>query len=207
MKKAKELLDLPIFSISGAKQVGIIKDLVIDPNDFSVEFFIVGQDDWQESVMALHYEKVFGFGEFAIIVEEDQPLIELNNIPFFYQKVNLKGSQVITTGGEFSGIILDFYFNEENGRLESLLLNSFNRELFLPIENVISLGKDLVIINDSLSDIIPSIEGEEQEDAPSSQGNEGNRNRKKEALRIMLGELIKNELSVENPISKKLEED
>ncbi|WP_078432295.1 PRC-barrel domain-containing protein [Metabacillus halosaccharovorans] len=206
MKKAKELLNLPIINITEGSQVGFVKDLVIDPSELSVEFFIVGQGDWQVGVNALRYENVIGVGEFAVIVEGDQPLLDLRDIPLLYKKGNLNGAQVVTTGGDFAGSIVDYYFNEENGQLETLLINSSNQELFFPIENVISLGREFIMVNGSISDMIPRMEGNEQQGA-ALQRREGQQNIKKEALKVMLSELMKKDLSKEINNPQKTEEE
>ncbi len=204
MKKAKELLDLPIIHVTEGDQIGTIRDLIIDPNDLSIEFFIVGQEDWQVTMKALHYENVIGVGDYAVIVEGEQPFTELRDIPLLYKKGNLNGSQVVTAGGEFVGRIGDYYFNEENGQIESLLINSSNQELFLPIENVITLGKEFIIINGSISEIITSMESNEQQGVTLKR-KEGSHNIKKEALRVMLSEIMKKDLP--NPLIQKTEEE
>ncbi|MCV9888903.1 PRC-barrel domain-containing protein [Metabacillus halosaccharovorans] len=206
MKKAKELLNLPIINMTEGSQVGFVKDLVIDPSELSVEFFIVGQGDWQVGVNALRYENVIGVGEFAVIVEGDQPLLDLRDIPLLYKKGNLNGAQVVTTGGDFAGSIVDYYFNEENGQLESLLINSSNQELFFPIENVISLGREFIMVNGSISDMIPRMEANDQQGA-ALQRREGQQNIKKEALKVMLSELMKKDLSKEINNPQKTEEE
>ncbi|MBO1512442.1 PRC-barrel domain-containing protein [Metabacillus bambusae] len=157
MKKSNELLDLPIISISGVKQIGKIKGLIINPDNFSVDFLTVEQEDWQVGVKAVPFKKIVGVGETAVMVEQDNSVIDLDEIPIVNQLLNKKihiiGSLVLTRKGFLSGQVSDFYFNEENGQLESLLILSGNNETFLPIENVISLGKEHVIINDSLQEI------------------------------------------------------
>jgi uncharacterized protein YrrD len=170
MKKSKELLDLPIISISEGHQIGKVKGLIINPNKFSVDFLTVEQEDWQVSVKAVPYKKIVGIGEFAVMVEQDNSVIDLNDIPFLNELLNknihLNGSPVLTRKGELSGEISEFFFSKENGQLENLLIHSDNKELFFPIESVISLGEEYVIINDSLIEINDQIsqleEGERQ---------------------------------------------
>ncbi|PGT87733.1 MULTISPECIES: PRC-barrel domain-containing protein [Bacillaceae] len=189
MKKAKELLHLPVISISEGKQLGMIKDLIINPEDKSVNYLIIGQDDWQVSLNALTYDNVVGVGDSAVMIEKKNSIIGLDDIPFLNKMVPLIGSQVITRGGEHSGVISDYYFNEENGHLESLLIHSANNKFFLPIENVLYLGKERVITNETSSEMVPILETEEQ-----FGGKAVKKSNKKEALKDMLNELILNEL-------------
>jgi uncharacterized protein YrrD len=154
MKKSKEIYDLPVISISDVNQIGKIKGLIINPENFSVDFLTVEQNDWQVSVKAIPYPKIVGIGESAVMIEQNNSVIDLNEIPFINQLLNkqihLIGSKVLTRKGDLSGEISDYFFNEDNGQLESLLIHSGTNELFLPIENVISFGKERVIVNDAL---------------------------------------------------------
>ncbi|XQY93099.1 PRC-barrel domain-containing protein [Metabacillus sp. HB246100] len=189
MKKAKELLHLPVICIANGKQLGIIKDLLINPDESLVHYLIIGQDDWQVQFQALSYDEVTGVGEFAVMVENQASILGLDDIPYLNKMVSLIGSQVITTGGEHSGTISDYFFNLEDGKLESLLIQSANNKLLLPIENVLFLGKERVITNNSLAQIETELEVEEQVEEIT-----GNKNPKKEALKNLLNDLIQNEL-------------
>lgn len=82
MKKAKELLHLPIISISEGKQLGMIKDLIINPDEKSVNYLIIGQDDWQVSLDALSYDNVVGVGDSAVMIEQKNSILGLEEIPF-----------------------------------------------------------------------------------------------------------------------------
>jgi uncharacterized protein YrrD len=199
MKKSNELLDLPIISISGVKQIGKIKGLIINPDNFSVDFLTVEQEDWQVGVKAVPFKRIVGIGETAVMVEQDNTVIDLDEIPIVNQLLNKKihiiGSQVLTRRGFLSGEVTDYYFNEGNGQLESLLILSDKKETFLPIENVISLGKDHVIINDSLQEINNQISEQNanlQQAAPIQTGSiSQNNSDRKAALKAKLIELLK----------------
>lgn len=199
MKKSNELLDLPIISISEVKKIGKIKGLIINPDNFSVDFLTVEQEDWQVGVKAVPFKKIVGIGETAVMVEHDNSVIDLDEIPIVNQLLNKKihiiGSQVLTRKGFLSGEVSDYYFNEGNGQLESLLILSGNKETFFPIENVISLGKEHVIINDSLQEINNQISEQRmnlQQATPIQTGAVSQNNiDRKAALKAKLIELLK----------------
>jgi uncharacterized protein YrrD len=205
MKKSKEIYDLPVISISDVNQIGKVKGLIINPENFSVDFLTVEQDDWQVSVKAIPYPKIVGIGESAVMVEKTNSVIDLNELPFINQLLNkqihLIGSKVLTRKGDLSGEISDYFFNDDNGQLESLLILSGSNELFLPIENVISFGKDRVIINDSL--LSSNIQHSKQTNAelrvnPLKVGGEAKTQAEKKAeIKAKLIELLK-----VNPVSK-----
>ncbi|OAS89538.1 MULTISPECIES: PRC-barrel domain-containing protein [Metabacillus] len=199
MKKSNELLDLPIISISGVKKIGKIKGLIINPDNFSVDFLTVEQEDWQVGVKAVPFKKIVGIGETAVMVEHDNSVIDLDEIPIVNQLLNKKihiiGSQVLTRKGFLSGEVSDYYFNEGTGQLENLLILSGNKETYFPIENVISLGKEHVIINDSLQEINNQISEQMmnlQQATPIQTGAVSQNNTdRKAALKAKLIELLK----------------
>jgi uncharacterized protein YrrD len=193
MKKSKEILELPIISIYDGEQLGRVKGLIINPEKFSVDFFTVEQENWQVSVRAIPFKKIIGIGESAMMVEQSNSVIDLNEIPFINQLINkqvhLIGSQVLTRKGDLLGEISDYFFSDETGQLDTLLINSENKELFFPIENVLSFGKERVIINDSLQEISEQIiKTSAKHESPTD---------KKAALTAKLIELLK-----ANPLSK-----
>lgn len=193
MKNRKQVLELPIISISDGEQLGKVKGLIINPEKFSVDFFTVEEENWQVSVRAIPFKKIIGIGESAMMVEQSDSVIDLNEIPFINQLINkqvhLIGSQVLTRKGDLLGEISDYFFNDENGQLDTLLINSENQELFFPIENVLSFGKERIIINDSLQEISEQI-------TKMSTEHEGPTD-KKTVLKAKLIELLK-----ANPLSK-----
>ena len=193
MKNRKQVLELPIISISDGEQLGKVKGLIINPEKFSVDFFTVEEENWQVSVRAIPFRKIIGIGESAMMVEQSDSVIDLNEIPFINQLINkqvhLIGSQVLTRKGDLLGKISDYFFNDETGQLDTLLINSENQELFFPIENVLSFGKQRVIINDSLQEI--------QEQITKMSAETENPTDKKAALKSKLIELLK-----ANPLSK-----
>lgn len=193
MKKSKEVLELPIISIYDGEQLGKVKGLIINPEKFSVDFFTVEQDNWQVSVKAIPFKKIIGIGESAMMVEQSNSVIDLNEIPFINQLINkqvhLIGSFVLTRKGDLLGKISDYFFSDETGQLDTLLINSEDKELFFPIENVLSFGKERVIINDSLQEISEQITKMSTEHESSTD--------KKAALKAKLIELLK-----ANPLSK-----
>ncbi|WP_328589533.1 PRC-barrel domain-containing protein [Priestia abyssalis] len=152
MKKSIEVIKLPIISIAAGDQLGQVNSLVINPEKFSVDFLTIQQEDWQVSVKAIPFKKVIGVGEYAVTVENESAVIDLNEIPIANQLLNKKvgiiGSKVMTRKGELLGEILEYYLNDDNGELMGLSIKSGQKDVILPIGSVITLGKEMVIVNE-----------------------------------------------------------
>ncbi|MBM7701351.1 PRC-barrel domain-containing protein [Metabacillus iocasae] len=152
MKKSTEIINLPIISITEGVEIGQVKSIIINPDKFSVDFLTTQQEDWQIGVKAIPFKKVIGVGEYAVTVENDSAIMDLSEIPIanelFNKKISLIGSRVMTRKGELLGEISEYHVNDDNGDLVGLSLKIKGEEVILPITEVITLGKQMVIVSE-----------------------------------------------------------
>ncbi|TMU85711.1 photosystem reaction center subunit H [Bacillus sp. BHET2] len=156
MKKSAEMKTLPIISISDGSEIGRVKSLVINPEKGSVDFLTIEHEDWQVSVKAIPFKKVVGIGEYAVTVENENAVIDLNEIPIANQLVNKKikinDTRVMTRKGQMIGNIQEFYVDDETGAIVSLELNAQDSVYFLGTEYVLTFGKDIIIVNEDAAE-------------------------------------------------------
>ncbi|MDF2945532.1 MAG: hypothetical protein K0S51_211 [Bacillales bacterium] len=155
MKKSNEIIGLPIIGILDGQEIGKVRSLVINPDKQSVDFLTIEHEDWQTSVKAIPFKKVVGIGEYALTVESESVIIDLNEIPIANQLVNKKiriiNSKVMTRKGQLLGDIKEYFIDEESGNILGVYMNMNGKELTLKSENVITFGKDIVIVNEEAS--------------------------------------------------------
>ncbi|WP_458412337.1 PRC-barrel domain-containing protein [Schinkia sp. CFF1] len=155
MKKSNQILGLPIISILDGSEIGAVKSLVVNPDKGSIDFIIIEKEDWQVSVKAIPFKKVVGIGEYAVTVDSDNAVIDLNEIPIANQLVNKKikinGSKVMTRKGELLGEIIEYYLDEDNGQILGASLNVSNREVIIASSSVITYGREIIIIKENAS--------------------------------------------------------
>ncbi|GMB07459.1 PRC-barrel domain-containing protein [Thermolongibacillus altinsuensis] len=152
MKSSTQIIGLPIISIQNGSQVGKVNSLVINPEKGSVDFLVVEQEDWQISVKAIPFRKIVGIGEFAVTIEEESAIIDLNVIPIANELVNkkiaIKNAKVMTRKGELLGEAIEFFIDEETGMILGLQLHVGDRETILPAKQVLTYGKDIIIVRE-----------------------------------------------------------
>jgi uncharacterized protein YrrD len=152
MKKSIEISGLPIISISDGNQIGIVKSLVINPDKGSVDFLTIEHEDFQVSVKAIPFKKVVGIGEYAVTVESENAVIDLNEIPIANQLVNKKikitNTRVMTRKGELLGEVQEYYVNQDTGQILGMELKLSSREAVLSSEIVVTFGKDIIIVKE-----------------------------------------------------------
>lgn len=152
MRTSAQMLGLPIISISEGLEIGTVKSLVINPEKGSVDFLTIEHEDWQVSVKAIPFKKVIGIGEYALTVDSEGAVIDLNEIPIANQLVNKKikitDARVMTRKGELLGSVLEFFTDEENGHVIGMLIKIKDKEVILPSETVLTFGKDILIVTE-----------------------------------------------------------
>lgn len=155
MKKSTEILGLPIISITEGMEIGKVKSLVINPEKGSLDFITIEHEDWQVSVRAIPFKKVIGIGEYALTIETENSVIDLNEIPIANQLVNKKikitDAKVMTRKGELLGSVREYFTDEENGQVIGMQVKVGDHEVILPSETVLTYGKDILIVTEDAS--------------------------------------------------------
>ncbi len=155
MKNSNQILGLPIISIADGGEVGNVKSLVINPDKGSVDFLTIEHEDWQVSVKAIPFKKVIGIGEYAVTVENESAIIDLNEIPIANQLVNKKikilNTKMMTRKGELIGEVNEYFLDDNTGDIMGMLLTTKEKQVALSSEAVITFGKDIIIVSEDAS--------------------------------------------------------
>lgn len=155
MKKSTEISGLPIISISDGNQVGTVKSLVINPDKGSVDFLTIEHEDFQVSVKAIPFKKVVGIGEYAVTVDSESAVIDLNEIPIANQLVNKKiritNTKVMTRKGELIGEAVEYFVDQDTGHILGMQLKLSEKEVALSSDQVVTYGKDIIIVQEDVS--------------------------------------------------------
>lgn len=173
MKNSLEIISQPIISISEGNQIGNVKSIVINPEKGSVDFLTIEHEDWQVSVKAIPFKKVIGIGEYAITVENDNAVIDLNEIPIantlVNKKIKITNTKVMTRKGQLLGEVSEYYIDEENGNIIAMQLGVGGKDIILKAEAVLTFGKDILVVVENASDYyIENIEDLEESAAEES---------------------------------------
>lgn len=156
MKKSTEITGLPIISIQEGQEIGTVKTLVINPEKGSIDFLTIEHEDWQVSVKAIPFKKIIGIGEYAVTVESDRAVIDLNEIPIANQLVNKKiritQTKVMTRKGQLLGETAEFYTDEDTGNILGVEIQLSDAAAVLTAEEILTYGKDILIVKEDASE-------------------------------------------------------
>ena len=108
------------------------------------------------SVKAIPFSKVIGIGEFAVTIDSDNVIIDLNEIPIANQLVNkrikITDTRVITRKGQLLGEAKEYFLDEDNGVIIGLQLLVNDQPVFIKSENVLTFGKDILVVNEETAE-------------------------------------------------------
>lgn len=152
MKQTKEVLGKPIISISAGKEIGKVKNFVINPEQRSIEFIVVQNDQWDFGIKAVPFKLVEGLGDYAVTIDSENAVIDLSDIPIanelLSKNIQIKGTRIISRKGHHLGQIVEYYFDPESGKILGCILDKPEAPLVLPEAAVITFGKEITVISD-----------------------------------------------------------
>jgi uncharacterized protein YrrD len=156
LRKAKELIGLPVLSVDSGKQAGLVKDLLMD-EAWNLHGIVLEAKIWFSSIRYINWEDIIACGEDAVTIpsedaihtlEDDIHLIALSN-----GKLRVKGLPVITVGGDQLGMVEDVYFEPNMGRQiigyelsEGFISDLKDGRKWLPMPDKAVRGEDAIIV-------------------------------------------------------------
>jgi len=150
MKPTKEIIGLRIISILEGTQVGVVKEIVINPKAKTLDFVVVDQPTDIFGAKVIPFADILGLGEFAItiphpgVIQNVAQNIDAQNL--LKQDTRVLGTKVLTKKGQLIGTVTEILINEETGKIAACLFESQGEMHQVDVEQVITLGKELVIV-------------------------------------------------------------
>ncbi len=157
MKKSRQIVNAPVISIQEGRQVGIVRELIVNPERKAVEFLLVEKEEMKKEgeIMAISFRETVGVGEYAVTVESQNAILDLSKMNvagrLLENRVALIDAKVITRMGRMRGTITEYLVDPENGSIVCVLLKSQGEgeeEQQIPLEEIITMGQQLVIVED-----------------------------------------------------------
>ncbi|TGE36743.1 photosystem reaction center subunit H [Desulfosporosinus fructosivorans] len=153
MTPTKEIIGLRIISILDGNQVGVVKDFVLNPKEKTLDFLIVDQPTDIFGAKVIAFADILGLGEFAImiphpgVIQDVTQNIDAQNL--LKLDTHVLGTKVLTKKGQLIGVVTEILIDEETGRIATCLFESQGEMHQVEIEQIITLGKELLIVEGS----------------------------------------------------------
>ncbi len=158
MKKTKEILGLPIISISDGVEVGKVKSIIINADKGAIDYVVVDSGIQILSARVIPTEYILGIGEYAVTIENEDAINDISIIPaaidLLQKNIQVKGTKVLTKKGRLIGEIGDFYVDDEDNcsiiGLEYIADITKKAIRIIPRESIITFGKNLIVVKDDV---------------------------------------------------------
>lgn len=156
MRRAQDIIGLPVIEIETGKQVGTAKDFLID-RDWNLQGLLLETKHWFSSPRFVEWDAIIALGEDAVTIPDEDSVRDLDDADsalfLASGSSKIKGLPVITVNGVQLGLVEDVYFGEEWGRkivgyelTEGFLSDLKEGRKWLPSPDQVTLGEDAIIV-------------------------------------------------------------
>ncbi|MCL6449186.1 MAG: PRC-barrel domain-containing protein [Armatimonadetes bacterium] len=169
MRKSKQLLNLPVFSLEEGQQIGKVKGLVIDPAKKAVVALIIEEKGWLKEQKFIPFSQLRSIGENAITVERSNSLQRGATLPEILKltrdKVDVTGTRIVLENGTILGQVDEFYIDLQTGEIVGLEFSEgmFNHMMqgraYLDASFIRTLGRQVTVCTEDCLNNLVKIEG------------------------------------------------
>ena len=164
-RSSREMLGMPVYSISEGLLLGNIKRLLISGKECRVQGFVVEKKRFSREERVLPFEAISGFGEDTVTVER-QSLLERKGQSQQYLKalrapLPILGAKVFTAGGRTLGKVEEYRFSTETGVISGLEIAGegfFRERALLDGASVIAIAPRTIMVKDAAIETARSLE-------------------------------------------------
>lgn len=156
LRKAYDILGLPVIGVSNGKRLGTAKDFWLDA-EMQAQGVVLETKNWFTAARYIDWDDVVSFGEDAITVHGDWVLRNWEETPDSICLVNgkrkLKGVPIMTVNGQQLGLVEDVYFSENMDKTiigyelsDGFLSDVTEGRKWLPAPDKTTLGEDVLLV-------------------------------------------------------------
>ena len=158
----RALRNIAVVSISNGEKVGVVDDILLDTNQRRIQSFVIGSGGlFGGKTGIVDMADVRSIGTDAIMIE-DRSVIHGSRDEDRYRAFPdvraVTSLRVVTASGEFVGNLDTLQVEPASGAIAALevakggLLGAFRSNNIIPVEQVISIGRDVAVVPDQYSE-------------------------------------------------------
>ncbi|MBP7175006.1 MAG: PRC-barrel domain-containing protein [Thermoclostridium sp.] len=160
MKKSQQIIGLPIISIAEGNEVGKVKNIVINADKGTIDYFVVDSGVQVLNTRVIPAGNVLGVGEYAMTILNPEAISDISNLPaaieLLQKNITVKGTRVLTKKGSLIGETGDIYVdvNKECNivGIEYIADITQKKIRMIPRSSVITFGKTLLVVEDDVQE-------------------------------------------------------
>lgn len=158
MKKSQQIIGLPIISIAEGNEVGKVKNIVVNADKGTIDYFVVDSGIQVLSTRVIPTANVLGIGEYAMTILNPEAISDISKLPaaidMLQKNITIKGTRVLTKKGSLIGETGDIYVDVEKEccivGIEFIADITQKKIRLIPRSSVITFGKTLLVVEDDV---------------------------------------------------------
>lgn len=163
MYKIKELLGLPVLEMVSGKQLGEVRDVILDTERATIRGFLVSLSGWLPAVRGVAFTNVASIGRDAVMVRSDAALTDPASIPgsTAAQPLGaLMDKSLYSETGQLLGVLVDVFFDAVTGEIkgyevsDSLLEDLLSGRMIMPLPQVQVVGEGMIIVPETAAKLL-----------------------------------------------------
>ncbi|MDU2066388.1 MAG: PRC-barrel domain-containing protein [Sporomusaceae bacterium] len=149
MKKSVEIIGLPVISIDEGRELGVVKDLVINPTAKEVTALLIEDVKWFMGAKTFPFSQISGIGQYAVTIEKGDSVSSILDSPELLELLNIDvkiiGSKILTKTGQIQGKVVDIIVDEA-GKIVTCDVEDMNGNMTtISSAQVVTFGKEVTI--------------------------------------------------------------
>lgn len=154
MKKSQDIIGLPLISIDEAVELGEIKDILIEPKERKVKYFLIMDAKWYLGAKLISFDKVLSIGDDAITIQSEKALEKFCEVEdankLAERDIRIIDTKAYTEKGQYIGTIKEYYVREKDGTICGFLLGDSTDLRMVEYPKIISFGTRALVMEGSM---------------------------------------------------------
>ncbi len=167
MKRTRDVIGLPVIGVQTGKQVGVIKDVLLD-DEWQVQAFVLSDGYWFQDATGVGWDSVVAVGDDAVTIKQEELIGPLDAAGSWRLLLGgsrrIKGLPLLTVNGHQLGVVDDVYLDGESGRkvigyevTEGFISDLKEGRKWLPMPESVKVGEDALIVPVHASEALEEI--------------------------------------------------
>ncbi|MCZ8514645.1 PRC-barrel domain-containing protein [Paenibacillus filicis] len=168
MKRARDIIGLPVLCVQSGKQSGIVKDMLIG-SDWNAVALLLETKSWFSEVTCIEWDDIVAVGDDAVTIDSEEVIRPLEactkaGVGLLSGDSQVRGLPVITVNGQQLGVIEDVYLDPDRGKqvigyelTEGFISDLKEGRKWLPMPESVRVGEDAVIVPVHASEALEEI--------------------------------------------------
>jgi len=151
MKKSVEIIGLPVISIDEGRELGVVRDVIINPAAKEISALLIEDRKWFMGAKTFPFASISGIGEYAVTIEKGESVTSVLDssdlLDLLASEVKIIGSKILTKTGQIQGKIIDIIV-DESGKIITCDVEDIDGQMTtISSDQVVTFGKEVTITN------------------------------------------------------------